>query len=196
MLSKNTNFGAYSATVMNRYIKIVFLLALAISSCKKKEGDIIADIKKKSAEINAKLKDYKVKHAEDLTTTAKGSITGYYRDDEVKKMYLERYSDNERAFTEYYFDDGMLILIIKQEYVYNKPFSYTEEKAKQGNDSEWYDDKKTRLVTEQCYFSENKLIKWISDNKDISVSPKNFADEESQLWAETLILLKQLKEQD
>jgi hypothetical protein len=175
-------------------IALVLFIAF-FASCKQKEGDIITDIKKKSGEINKNLKDYKIKRADDLTTTAKGAIIGYYREDEVKKISSERYTDQNRTFSEYYFDDGMLIQIIQQQFVYNRPVSYTEENAKANNDSEWYDDKKTKLEVNRFYFSKNKLIKWVVENKDLSVSPQNFTDKESELWAETAILIKELNEQ-
>jgi hypothetical protein len=180
---------------MNRFIIIIILSVICFTSCKQKEGDIIADIKKKSSEINKNLKDYKVKHADDITTSAKGAITGYYRDEEAKKILAEHFTENNRKFSEYYFDDGMLILIVKREFIYNRPITYTQENAKINNDSEWYDDKKTKLEINRFYFSKNKLIKWDLDNKEIAVSHQNFTDEESQLWAETLILMKQLKEE-
>jgi len=181
---------------MSKLLAFSLLLIIGISSCKKKEGDVIADIQKKTAEINKKLDKYKMRSVDDITNSAAGNITGYYRDDEVKKVYAEHFAETGRTFSEYYFDDGLLIQIIKQEFIYNRPRSYTEEKAKQDNDTVWYDDKKTKLEIYRYYFSDNKLIKWTgSDNKAITVSTANFTDKESELWAETLILLKQLKEE-
>ncbi len=180
---------------MNRFISILVLYVACFASCKQKDVDIIADIKKKTDEVNKNLKDYKQKRADDLTTSAKGTITGYYREEEVKKIVSERYTNQDRTFSEYYFDDGMLIGIVKQDFSYNRPVSYTEEDAKANNDSEWYDDKKTRLEINYFYFSKNKLIKWTEGSKDLSVSPQNFTDKESELLAETVILLKQLKEE-
>ena len=180
---------------MNKILAALFLVLICFSSCKKKEGDVIAGIKKTSAEINKKLKSYTIKHTDDLTTRDGGSITGYYRDDEAKKIYTEHFADNGRTFSEYYFDDGLLIQIVKQEFIYNRPRSYSEEKAKENTDSVWYDDKKTKMEVYHYYFSKNKLIKWTGgDNKVISVSSANFGDKESELWAETVILLKELKE--
>jgi len=176
-------------------LSVFLLFIIFFSSCKKKEGDVIADIQKTSAEINKKLKKYTVKHTDDLTTRDGGSITGYYRDDEAKKIYTEHFADNGRTFSEYYFDDGLMIQIVKQEFTYNRPRSYTEEKARKDNDSEWYDDKKTKMEIYHYYFSKNKLIKWTgNDNNVITVSSANFTDKESELWAETVILLKELKE--
>ncbi len=181
---------------MRQFLTLLFLSLLCFSSCKRKQADILADIRKNYTEINNNLKDYTRKQVDDITSAINGSITGYYRDDEIKKINSEHYSDTCRTFSEYYFDDGMLIFIIRQNYVYNKPRTYTEEKAKANNDSVWYDDKKTRLEISRFYFDKNKLIKWLNpDNIDIPVNTAEFINMQSALWAETVILIKQLKEQ-
>jgi hypothetical protein len=171
-------------------------LSIAFSSCKKKPEDVLADIKKKKEEINSNLKKLKTKHVDDITSITGGSITGYYKDDEIKKIYAEHFGDKSRVFTEYYFDDGLLIFVMKQEFIYNRPQSYTEELARSNNDTNWYDDKKTRLEMDRFYFNKNKLVKWIDgNNADIPVNKPEFINKESSLWAETVILMKQLKEE-
>jgi len=56
--------------------------------------------------------------------------------------------------------------------------------------------KKTKMETNRFYFNKNKLIKWIgNNNKDLSVSAQNFADKESELCLEALMLIKQLEEE-
>ena len=175
---------------------IIFLSLVCFSSCKRKQEDVLADIRKKYAEINNKQKDYTRKQVDDITSVGAGTISGYYRDDEVKKIVGEHFTDTCRTFTECYFDDGMLIFVVKQNFVYNKPMTYTEEKAKALGDSVWYDDKKTRMEISRYYFHKNKLIKWIDhDNADVPVNTSQFTDRQSLIWAETVILIKQLKEQ-
>src|ERR1035438_400226 len=113
---------------MSRFLSFCLLLFICFSSCRNKPEDIIADIKKKYTEINQKQNDLKSKHVDDITSAGGGSITGFYRDEEVKKIVSEHYTDTSRTFTEYYFDDGMLIFILKLNFVYNRPVTYTEEK--------------------------------------------------------------------
>ena len=82
-----------------------------------------------------------------------------------------------------------------EDYKYNKPASYTEEKAKANGDSIWYDDKKTRLEKSRFFFNENKLVKWnLPDGKEVDSKSIQFINMESRLWAETLVLMKELKE--
>ena len=179
---------------MRRYLS-VFLLFVGLFSCKEKQGDVVSSVNKKYTAINQKLGDYKQKRVDDITSTAKGTITGYYREEEVKKMYAEHFTDTNRVFTEYYFDDGMLIFIRQENFVYNRPNTYTEDSARAHNDSVWYDDKKTKEGISRFYFYKNKLVKWIGpDNNEIAPGTTAFIDKESILWAETVILIKELKE--
>ena len=163
------------------------------SACKHKPADVIADAKKKCTGINNDLKDYTAKHTDDLTSTDPGTITGYYREEEIKKIYAEYYGKNDRTFTEYYFDDGMLICVLVQDYVYNKPNTYTEEEAIKNKDSVWYDDRKTKLEPSSFYFSNNKMIKWYDAGKEIPPADTEFIYKQSKLWAQALILMKELK---
>jgi len=156
----------------------------------------MADIKKNYTKINGKLKDYTRKQVDDITSPGGGGITGYYQDDEIKKVIAQRFTDTNRVFTEYYYDDGMLIFVTEQNFVYNKPNTYTEEKALANNDSVWYDDKKTVMQISRFYFHKNKLIKWLDqDNSDVAVNSAKFIDKQPELWANAVVLLKQLKEQ-
>jgi hypothetical protein len=175
---------------------LFFFLFVCLFSCKRKPEEILTHINTRYKEINEKQKDLKEKHVDNLTASGSGAITGFYKDEELKKIISEHYTDSNRVFTEYYFDDGMLIFILKQKYVYNYPISYTEEKAKARNDSVWYDDKKTKLEIDRFYFDKNKLIKWVDDeNYETPPDSTDFIDKQSELWAETVILIKQLKEQ-
>jgi hypothetical protein len=112
------------------------------------------------------------------------------------KIVAEHYTDTCRTFTEYYFNEGMLIFILQQNYVYNKPMSYTEEKAKEKGDSAWYDDKMTRLEISRFYFTQNQMIRWVGpDGKEIPINSMQYLNKQSALWAETIVLIKELKEQ-
>ena len=187
---------AFNSHKMHKALTVLLLAITSFTACKKKPDDAVADAMKHYTEINNKQNDYKQKRVDDLTSAASGTITGYYRDEEVKKIVAEHFSDTCRTFTEYYFDEGMLIFIIQQNFVYNKPRTYTEEKAMANGDSVWYDDKKTRLDISRFFFSNNKLIKWFKpDNKEVPSNTWAFTNKETGLWAETIVLIKELKEQ-
>jgi hypothetical protein len=179
---------------MRKLLVVFSVLCLLGVSCKKKQSEALSDIKKNYGKINKNLKDYTKKVVDDITSREHGTITGYFRDEEAKKIYVEHFGEDSRTFTEYYFDDGNLIYMLKQEFVYNKPAAYTEEKAKAANDSIWYDDKKTRLEISAFYFYDNKLIKWVRPGgQDVAVNTAEFTEKEPILLAEALIALKQVK---
>jgi len=179
-----------------RSLLALSLLIMVFAACKKKPENTVADILKHYNEINGKLKDYKVKHVDDITSPAPGTITGYYREDEVKKIVGEHFADTCRTFTEYYFDEGMLIYIVRQNFVYNVPDTLTEEKARSRGDSVWYDDKKTRMEVSRFFFSGNKLFKWVGPGgREVPKEEWPRYNKEAALWAETIVLIKELKEQ-
>ena len=182
---------------MKRILPFILALGLCLPACKKKQEDILLSIRETKDEINSKLRDYSVRKVDDIVLKGNGVVTGYYRDDEVKKVLTEEYEDERRTFTEYYFDDGELIYVAVQDYIYNKPMSYTEEVANFQGDSVWYDDSKTRLEINKYYLEDNKLIKWTgpSDN-DVPVNIADFTRKEPVLLAHALMALKKLKEDE
>lgn len=174
----------------------LLVIVLGVSSCTEKQTDTLAKNRKACAKIDEKLNDFAKKQVDDITSAAKGNITGYYDGEEVKKITAAHFTDTNRVFGDYYFDEGMIIYINLQTYRYNKPNTYTEEVALAEHDSVWYDDKKTERKITSYYFKKNKLIKWLQPgNRDVPVNDPEFSNKESELWAKTLLLLKQLKEQ-
>jgi len=181
---------------MKRLLLLLFIAITSFTACKKKQENILASIAQKRDKINSKLKDYTLRKADDIVTNGQGVITGYFRDEEAKKITTEIYAPERRTYTDYYFDDGMLIYVICQDFIYNKPNTYTEQLAKWHNDTEWYDDTKTRLEINKYYFNDNKLIKWTGPSStDIPVNIADFTRKEPILMAQALVALKQLKEE-
>lgn len=179
---------------MKNTFLIAFIALIALGSCQKKQENVLASIREKREEINANLKNYITRQVDDIVSKDRGIIQGYYRDKEAKKISTQHFGREKRNFVEYYFDDGMLIYVVSQDFLYNKPNDYTEEVAAMKNDSVWYDDSKTRLEINKYYFSDNKLIKWTgpSDN-DVPVNIAEFTQKEPEIIARALLALKQLK---
>jgi len=179
---------------MKKMFSLLLMFGLSISACKKKQEDILASIKASKEKINTKLKDYSVRKVDDIVLKGNGVVTGWYNDDEVKKVITEQYEDDHRSFTEYYFADGELIYVVSQDYVYNKPMSYTEEVANFQGDSVWYDDTKTKLEVNKYYLNDNKLMKWTGpSDDDVPVNIADFTQKEPLLLAHALMALKKLK---
>ncbi len=179
---------------MTRIIAMVIATIFCVTACKKKPEDTIASINKKHEKINSKLPDYKFVQVDDIVSKEQGKIGGYFRDEEAKKIKTEYFGEKSRSFTEYYFDDGMLIYVESQDFIYNLPNTYTEEKARAAGDSVWYDDTKTTMEINRYYFSENKLIKWTGRGKDdVPKAIAEFTKREPEILAKAIVALKQLK---
>jgi hypothetical protein len=179
---------------MKRILLLAFIAIVSFGACKKKQEDVLASIKKKKEKIETKLKDYSFRKVDDLISDGNGVVSGYFKDAEAKKVSTQHFGKEKRSFTDFYFDDGMLIYAVSQDFVYNKPNYYTEELAKEAHDTEWYDDSKTKLEINKYYFSDNKLIKWTGPQAtDVPVNIADFTKQEPVILAHALIALKQLK---
>ncbi len=173
------------------------VLLLSVTSCKKKPEDMIANINKEQAKIDAKLADYTLRSVDDIVSQDHGVIKGYYKEKEVKKVVAEHYGEKGRKFDAFYFDDGMLIMVVSEEYIYNRSMKYTEEVARASGDSVWYDDSKTKREVNKYYFDDNKLIKWTGANKnDVPSNVADFTQKEPLLLANAILALKQLKTEE
>lgn len=181
---------------MYKVIAVFTIAVLGFSACKKKQEDILVSISKQKEKINKDLKKYTLRTADDIVSKERGIISGYFRDEEVKKVYTQYFGTENRSFTEYYFDDGMLIYVLSQVYIYNKPTTYTEDVAMESGDSVWYDDKLTKLEINRYFFDDNKLIKWTGpSNNDVPVNIADFSKKEPEIIAHALVALKHLKEE-
>jgi hypothetical protein len=181
---------------MKKFPALFLIFFTCFFSCKKKMDDVLTGIQKNCIEINKSLDKLTKKQAEDIISSSHGNITGYYNDDEVKKIYSANYTDTTRTFSTFYFDDGMLIFAEEQNFIYNRPVKYTEEVAKAHNDTVWYDDKKTRLVINHYYFYKDRLIRWTADNIEVPASAQAFKAREPIIWAQSALLIKELKEEN
>lgn len=177
---------------MNKSFLLVAVI-VSLAACKSKPEDVIAKTKKKVAETEKKLPDLKQRTVDDITSAARGNITGYYKNDEVKKIYSEHFSDTNRVFISDYFDDGLLIYIEEDNFRYNCSDKITEQVAAENKDTVWYDDKRTKLLVSRYYFNDNKLIKW--DTPPNTAMDRSLTDKQSLLWAQTAVMLKELKDE-
>jgi hypothetical protein len=170
------------------------LIIVAGAGCKKKHADLIAGIKTEKASINEHLKDYELIETQDAISKETGALTGYFDGKQPYKMSSQHFGEKRRLFRDFYFDEGMLIFVEEQLYLYNKPNTYTEDVAKAAGDSVWYDDSKTELVVNNYYFDDNKLVKWTTKNgRDIPTNGTEFKDAQTEILKQAILVLKQLK---
>lgn len=178
---------------MRIIITYALFALLCISSCKEDDpGDVIKEYKK----ISQHLSEYSHKTI-DLTgiTEIGGTMTGYFKDKSLKMVAVEVFADTGRNYTEFYFSDDNLLFVLREDFSYNRPYHYTEERARANNDTVWYDDKKTVMKTARYYFKDERMMKWVDERgRDISDDSREFAFEEKKMFSDAKRLQKMMKE--
>ena len=72
----------------------------------------------------------------------------------------------EMSRQHYYFSNGELTCVISKRYYFNAPPNSTKEVAiKEGVTSGWFDSTKTMVTQYQCFFKQDKMIKFIDTNE-------------------------------
>lgn len=109
------------------------------------------------------------------------------------KLLLTAYGETGKSVTEYYFDNREMVFAYVITHQYNRPMYLTKEKAKETGDTEWFDQKKTKLSENRYYFKDEKLIRWIGpDKKTVPVSAENYDEAEIQIHEEVYMLVENL----
>jgi len=178
---------------MKKLIALTFMAVLFIASCKE---DDIGDIMSVYNLTNKEMPTYTHKTV-DMTGTTKtgGTVNGYYKGKDLRKATLEFFFDTGRTYSEFYFDDGELVMMVQQKFHYNRPYYYDEDRARANNDTEWYDDSKSEKMMTRCYFKDGDMIKWVDDNKlNRLPDTKEFANQQKQVIADAESIKKMLNE--
>lgn len=126
---------------------------------------IINEIKKQYAEINSKAATYDKVEKEVYDESAEGAVLiGYYEKKELKKINGIYYRETGKTLAEYYFNGNDFFFVYLKEFNYEKPI-YIESSGKVKS-----------IEESRYYFYKGDLIKWISGNKIISVTSKEFSE--------------------
>jgi len=133
---------------------------------------IISDIRKEYKNINSDTNLIVIE--KDLTgmSTEGGTLFSYYDKTELKKSVLSFYGEMGKRVDEYYFKEGRLIFLFKQEFYYNQPI-YIEEGFGIAKTEE-----------NRYYFYDNKLVRWVDSDKVM----RDVSSEESKKLASELIV--------
>ena len=142
-----------------------FIIITLFASCR--EDDVRPEIEKCKI-INQHLPVYKQKTL-DFTGQAQqnGYVTGYLDGKELKLANASSFSPTGRKENAYYFHSNHLVAVKQEEYTYNKPTYITEELAVKNGDSSWYDDTKTVMKINWCYFYNGHMVRWIGPGHNI-----------------------------
>ena len=85
-------------------------------------------------------------------STEGGVLFSFYDKSTLKKSIITFYGEMSKRIDEYYFKNGKLIFVFKQNFYYDKPIYMNGFKV-------------DYIEENRYYFYENKLIKWIDDKK-------------------------------
>lgn len=131
-----------------------------------KKDILVKDIRLKYINIKENLNFYDTTMIEIWDeSTEGGQATAYYEKGQIKLIEVIWLGETGRRQIEYYFNDGKLIFAFDQEFNYNRPIYWDEETAKENEDSEVFDPKKTIVKEDRYYFNDEKLFLWLDNNK-------------------------------
>lgn len=119
--------------------------------------------------------------------------TSFYYGNKKLRMIKIECGDVSLTMTEtkYYFENE-LILYRYKETIFNATPTYTKEKAqKEGLKGGWFDETKTKVEVEKCYFSNEKMTRWInSRGEEIDIRSKEFSEKERQVQTDLKSIIK------
>ncbi len=178
---------------MKKLTALLLACTLTFASCSE---DDIAPIQKDCVKTLANIKNYRVKTI-DLTglSDVTGTINGYFNGKDLVMATVTTYGDTGRAQDTYFFENDRLTCSQQEQYIYNKPTYYTQERAIKNGDSVWYDDAKTVRKVSYFYFYEKRMIKWIDrDKKTMPDTDPRYRLQKELLLSDAEKLVKMLRE--
>lgn len=149
-------------------MKIFFLtLVFSLVNFNDQEDGILQNIRRKYAEINANLGQYKHNTKVSVDGDGEGSdVVNYLYKDSVKLIIETDYWENGKERTAYYYDKNEIIFIYDTKYRYSVPIY-----------DSLFKESHSRLEESRSYFNNRKMIKWIDDKKrDVPVNSIEFKE--------------------
>ncbi len=169
-------------------IVLIFSFLTGIINAQKKNFQKILEI---CNTIESHLDSYQIKSVQwdEVEEGAEG--TAFYKIDTLKMFLIVWRGETGKKEIYYYFDNGNLILQIDKDYYYNRPIYYTKKIAKENNDSEAFDLKKTTIIEQKYFFNNEKLIFWVDNEKRI-IPVKDYEKTGVRLISEMKELLEKI----
>ncbi len=129
---------------------------------------IINDIDVKFDKIWSNLDNYSKKTIPVMDeSTEGGEAEAYFDNKELKLLAVTWLGEMGKRRVEYYYDKRQLIFALDQEVTYNRPIYYDEERARENNDKEAFDPKKSTIKENRFYFDNNELLLWLNEQSDV-----------------------------
>lgn len=135
--------------------KFLFITGIVISvlwfpgKAHAQKADPVESIRQHYAQINSKVPSYrKVKKELAGFSAEGGELVAYFHGPSIMKMVATYFGETGKATEEYYYWNGKLIFVFRQESRYDKPLSGKVVSKKEN----------------RFYFADDKLIRWIDEN--------------------------------
>ena len=105
-----------------------------------------------------------------------------YEEDSIKLIEVVWFGEMGKSQIEYYFKEGQLFFAFSSDFVYNRPFYMDEERVKEMEDKEIFEEEKTVVKENRFYFHEGKLIRWLDEEqKEKDAESPGFSEKEKAL---------------
>lgn len=111
-------------------------------------------------------------------STDGGEIIRHYDGDKLINLSFHLNGETGLLNRDYCLKDDELIFVFDEEFRFNVPYYIDSLEAQNMGLHEWFDPEKTRLFINQYYFSNGRLICWISDEKPVSKDEHEFKEKE------------------
>ncbi len=163
-----------------RNAMFVIFLTILCGAASADEPQIVA-IRAEYQKIQGALSHLKVETVELDDYAVEGADAAAYRDKvgNIRLIKASLFHESGKEYMSFYYKDGKLIFALYVTHRYNQNVNVTPEDAKETG-LEPFDPKKTLVSEDRYYFYNDKLIRWIDENKkEVSPDSKDFKDKES-----------------
>ncbi|MDO5088517.1 MAG: hypothetical protein Q4D53_01915 [Leptotrichiaceae bacterium] len=96
-------------------------------------------------------------------------ISYYNKNKEMKKFTVRHFAETGRLIQEFYIKDGKIYYLYQKKITYNRPVGWTEKKAKESGDTEYFDLKKSKTEEAKYYFDfDENLVRLVSEDGEVN----------------------------
>lgn len=174
---------------------LVAFCILIISNYSQADDSVIASIRNEYRLIQQGLPAFKAETVELEDYALEGADARAYRDKtgSIRHIKAGFFHESGKEYKNFYYRNGMLIFALYITHRYNQHTGITPEIAKQEG-MEAFDPKKTLITEDRYYFSNNRMVRWIDENKkEVKSSTKEFKDSEEEVMANSNDMLSKFK---
>ena len=156
------------------------------------ELNIVRDIRAKFKTINENISTYSKVEVDLMGHSTEGGYYLKYLDkNEIKKVSVTYYGETAKLEIEYYLWEGKVFFIFHQHFRYNSPIYLNIDLPEEGIEA--YDENKTVVEENRYYFKDNKLIRWINNDKNkVSRTSDEFRDTQIELIDDIKFILDEV----